>query len=312
MSTISASIVNQIPTNAEVIYYESESDAFNEANPLPNSYENFIADVQTIFVKIKSNNQCFSISTVNLIVLYTPLLDANETLIYCLNTFPETITIFGEVIDDLPNNYYYEWFFNGVQTEVTTLFNEINEIGTYVVIVTDPNGCSSSRTITVNPSETATIESVSVEGIDPNNSITINVSGTGIYEFTIDDSNGFYQESNVFTNISEGFHTIYVRDRNGCGIIAETISVLGFPKFFTPNNDGDNDTWRVIGTNTQFNLIETVQIFNRYGKLIAQQTTLSGGWDGTLNGNDLPGDDYWFIAQFLDGKRYTGHFALKR
>jgi gliding motility-associated-like protein len=312
LSTISASIINQIPTNAEVTYYENEADAFNEANPLPNTYENFIADLQTIFVKIKSNNQCFSISTVNLIVLYTPLLDADETLIYCLNTFPETITIFGEVIDDLPNNYYYEWFFNGILTEVTTLFNEINEIGTYVVIVTDPNGCSSSRTITVNPSETATIESVSVEGIDPNNAVTINVSGSSVYEFTLDDSNGFYQENNVFTNISEGFHTIYVRDKNGCGIIAETISVLGFPKFFTPNNDGDNDTWRVIGTNTQFNLIETVQIFNRYGKLIARQTTLSGGWDGTLNGNDLPGDDYWFIAQFLDGKRYTGHFALKR
>ena len=312
LSTVSASIVNQIPTNAEVTYYETEADAFNEANPLPNTYVNFIANSQTIFVKTKSNNQCFSISTVNLNVLYTPLLDADETLIYCLNTFPESITIFGEVIDDLPNNYYYEWFFNGTLTEVTTLFNEINKIGTYLVIVTDPNGCSSSRTITVNPSETATIESVSVEGIDPNNSVTINVSGTGVYEFTIDDSNGFYQENNVFTNIPEGFHTIYVKDRNGCGIIEETISVLGFPKFFTPNNDGDNDTWRVIGTNTQFNLIETVQIFNRYGKLITQQTTLSGGWDGTLRGNDLPGDDYWFIAQFFDGKKYTGHFALKR
>ncbi|WP_296381591.1 choice-of-anchor L domain-containing protein [Winogradskyella sp.] len=312
LNDISASIITQIPTNAQVTYYETEADAFSETNALTNTYENIIIDSQTLFVKVKNNNQCFSISTVNLNVLYTPFLEADETLIYCLNTFPEIITIFGGVLNDLPNNYYYEWFFNGTLTNVTTLFNDINEAGTYTVIVTDPNGCSSSRAITVFPSEMATIESVSIEGIDPTNTVTINISGNGVYEFAIDNSNGFYQESNVFTNISEGFHTVYIRDRNGCGTIEEEISVLGFPKFFTPNGDTKNETWRVIGTNTQFNQIETVQIFNRYGKLITEQTTLSGGWDGTLNGNPLPSDDYWFIAKFLDGKIYTGHFALRR
>ena len=102
--------------------------------------------------------------------------------------------------------------------------------------------CSVS-TITVNPSSAATLESVTVEGIDPNNSITINVSGDGIYEYALDDINGFYQESNVFYQVSKGFHTVYVRDTNGCSISEKTISILGFPKFFTPNNDGNNDTW---------------------------------------------------------------------
>lgn len=312
LSDIVDSIQNQIPIGASFSYYETEVDAFNETNLLPTNYENTTIDSQTIFVKIESNNQCFSISTVNLIVLYTPLLKDDETLIYCTNTFPETIILFGGVLNDLPNNYYYEWLFNGASTDVDTTFNEVNETGTYTVIVTDPNGCSSSRNIIVNPSSTAIIESVSVEGIYPNNTITINVSGNGVYEFTLDNSSGFYQESNLFNNISEGFHSVYVRDNNGCGITEEIISVLGFPKFFTPNDDGDNDTWRVIGTNTQFNLIETVQIFNRHGKLITQQTTLSGGWNGTLNGNKLPSDDYWFVAKFLNGKTYTGHFSLRR
>jgi len=312
LSDIEATIQNQIPTDASISYYETEEDAFNESNPLLNNYENTTIDSQTIFVKIESNNQCFSISSANLIVFYTPALEADDTVIYCTNTYPETITLFGGVLNDLPNNYYYEWLFNGTATDVDTTFNEVNETGTYTVIVTDPNGCASSRNIVVNPSSIAIIESVSVDGIDPNNTITINVSGNGVYEFALDNSNGFYQVSNVFTNISEGFHNVYVRDINGCGITEEIISVLGFPKFFTPNDDGDNDTWGVIGTNTQFNLIETVQIFNRYGKLITEQTKLSSGWNGTLNGNNLPSDDYWFIAKFLNGKTYTGHFALKR
>jgi gliding motility-associated-like protein len=312
LSFIEASIQDQIPNESSISYYETEEDAYSESNPLPNNYENINAYTQPIFVKIKNNNQCFSISTANLVVLYTPVLEADETLFYCTNTYPETITLFGGVLNDLPNNYYYEWLFNGVPTGVNTTFNNINETGTYTVIVTDPNGCSSSRTITVNASSTAIIESISIEGITPNNTVTINSSGAGVYEFAIDDPNSSYQNDATFFNLSEGFHTIYIRDINGCGTTEETISVLGFPKFFTPNNDGDNDTWRVIGTNTQFNAIESVQIFNRYGKLITTQTTLSGGWNGTFNGNKLPSDDYWFIAKFLDGKIYTGHFALRR
>ncbi len=312
LSDIQASIISQIPIGSVMSYYETEIDAFNESNPLPNNYVNTIIGSQTLYVKIENNNQCFGISTVNINVLYTPNTEDDETITYCLNRFPESITIFGGVLDDLPNNYYYEWYFNGTLTDVTTSFNEVNEIGIYTVIITDPNGCSSSRTITVSPSEIAIIESIVVEGVSPNNSVTVNVSGNGLYEYTIDDIDGFYQDSNVFTNISEGFHTVYIRDKNGCGIIEETISVLGFPKFFTPNGDDVNDTWKVLGFNTQFNELKYIRLFNRYGKLITELNTQQIAWDGSLNGQNLPTDDYWFIAKFLNGKTYTGHFALRR
>lgn len=309
---IEASIINQIPTGAEVSYFENEEDAFNEANPLPNSFVNTVIDTQTIFVKIETNNQCFSISTVNLKVLYTPILEADETVIYCLNTFPEFITLQGGIIDDLPNNYYYEWYFNGTQTNINTSFININETGNYSVTVTDPNGCSSSRTIIVNPSQTALIDSVLVEGVAPNNTITVNASGSGTYEYAIDDMDGFYQESNVFTNISAGEHIIYVKDKNGCGITENIISVLGFPKFFTPNGDDINDVWQIIGLGEQLVQLRHVTIFNRYGKLITKLDTTNLAWDGTFNGEKLPSNDYWFIAEFLDGRNFTGHFALKR
>ena len=304
-------IQNQIPIGASLAFYATEEDAFSETNALSNTYENTIANFQTIYVKVKNGNQCFSISMANISVLYTPVLEADETVIYCTNTYPETITLLGGVLNDLPNNYYYEWLFNGVSTEVNTTFNEVNEAGIYDVIVTDPNGCSSSRTITVNPSNTAEIESVSVEGVAPNNVVTINVNDPSDYEFAI-GVDGLYQDSNVFFNLSEGFYTVYIKDRNGCGVTEQEISVLGFPKFFTPNSDGDFDTWRVIGENAQFSQIKSVHIFNRYGKLVSVQKSLDVGWDGTYNDRKLPTDDYWFVAHFIDGKKYTGHFALKR
>ncbi|MDC1505586.1 T9SS type B sorting domain-containing protein [Winogradskyella sp.] len=314
LSDIEESVLSQIPTNSQFTYFETETDALSETNALANTYVNTSIASQTIFVKINNSNnsQCFGIATANLVVLPSPILEDDASVFYCLNSFPETLTLLGGVVNDLPNNYFYQWFIDDTFTNVTTSFYDINETGNYTVVVTDPNGCSSSRMINVVPSETALIEAINSEGISPNNTINVSVSGSGFYEYALDDSNGFYQESNSFTNVSKGLHTIYVKDRNGCGIVEETISVLGFPKFFTPNGDNQNDTWRVIGTSTQFNQIQNVQIFNRYGKLITVQTVLSGGWDGTFNGNRLPSDDYWYIAKFLDGKAYTGHFTLRR
>ncbi|MBO6631634.1 MAG: choice-of-anchor L domain-containing protein [Psychroserpens sp.] len=312
LNTIATTIENQIPDDSIVTYYLTEEDAFLEINALTGNFENTIPNQQTIFVKVNSNNQCYSITTVDLIVLNTPQLLNDESFIYCLNSFPDTITLVGGVINDLPNNYYYEWLFNGSLTEVTTTFNDVNEPGIYTVIVTDPNGCSSSRSITVLPSNNATIDEINVNDGVSNNTVTVLVSGEGDYEFALDDPDGPYQVSNIFSPVSPGFHTIFVRDMNGCGIVEETFSVLGFPKFFTPNGDPYNERWQVYGVNSEFNHGIDIKIFNRYGKLITQLNNESAGWDGTLNGQPLPSDDYWFTVTLIDGRSFTGHFALRR
>nr|WP_321237175.1 choice-of-anchor L domain-containing protein [uncultured Psychroserpens sp.] len=312
LNDITTSILNQIPIDAVVSFYATEEDAFLETNPLPSIFQNTTPNTQTIFVKVESNNQCYSISTAELVVLYTPLLLDDETFIYCLNTFPETITLVGGVLNDDPNNYYYEWLFNGSTTAINTTFNDINEAGTYTVIVTDPNGCSSSRTITVLASNVATIDDVIVLEGATTNTVTIVVSGEGDYEYALDVSDGNYQSENTFTNVAPGFHTVFVRDINGCGIIEKVISVLGFPKFFTPNGDPFHERWQVYGVNSEFNQGTAIKIFNRYGKLLAQFSNDSAGWDGTLNGQALPSDDYWFTVTLIDGRTFTGHFALRR
>ncbi|NRD19628.1 T9SS type B sorting domain-containing protein [Winogradskyella eckloniae] len=313
LNEITTAIQDDIPTDAFVTFYESEYDAILENNPLPTTFTNSELDTQTIYVKVNSNSQCYSISTANLNVLYTPTLQADESVFYCSNAQQEPLTIFGGVLNDLPNNYYYQWLFNGAATDIDTLFYDVTEPGVYTVIVTDPNGCSSSRTITVLSSQQGLIDHVNIEGIAPNNTITITISGAGDYEIALDDPEGFYYDANyTFSNVSTGFHTIYVKDKNGCGITEETISVLGFPKFFTPNGDEDNPVWKVFGSEQQFQHITSIEIFNRYGQLITQQLTFLDGWDGRFNGNLVPSDDYWYVANFIDGSTYTGHFALRR
>lgn len=311
LNELKSQIELMVPENASINFYLSIDDALAENNPIFGSFENTIVDGQTIFAKVDSDDQCYALTAIELQVLYTPLLELDITqddpIYYCLNNYPNTITLYGGVMNDSPSNYYYLW-----NTGDNMSFIEINEPGTYSVTVTDPNGCSSSRSIVVAASNIATIDNILVEDLGTVNTITIVTSGEGTYEYAIDNVNGPYQENNVFTNITAGIHTVFVRDQIGCGRIEQLVSVLGFPSFFTPNGDGFNDTWHLKGIIQGINSDLVIHIFNRYGKLIQSLNNNSEGWNGTLDGFQLPSDDYWFVGEFNDGKVFRGHFALVR
>jgi gliding motility-associated-like protein len=124
---------------------------------------------------------------------------------------------------------------------------------------------------------------------------------------------GEFQLSNVFSEVPAGTHTINVRDIDGCTDLTKEIVIIGYPKFFTPNGDGHNDTWNIIGFSSQSN--PAIYIFDRYGKLLKQINSTDFGWDGTYNGHQMPATDYWFkVIYFEDGinKEFKSHFSLKR
>lgn len=299
-----------VPNGSSISFYLNEQDALNSSNTLTGNYTNATPNSDTLFVKIENNGNCYAINTITLNVIFTPLLLEDESQYYCLNTYPQTIQLNAGVLNDNPNNYTYQWFLNNQPISSTNDTININEVGTYTVIVTYQNGCTSTREIIVVQSNTATINDIIIQEASSNNSITINVTGEGDYQYALDTQ--IYNDNNVFTNVKAGFHTIYVLDKNGCGIVSQLVSVLGFPKYFTPNNDGFNDTWKPFGVNAQFNSDISIMVFDRYGKLLKNISPLEAGWNGTFNGYNLPNDDYWYRVVFPSGKEYRGHFALVR
>lgn len=163
------------------------------------------------------------------------------------------------------------------------------------------------------------IDDIAIVDLTNNNTVTIDTSniGAGDYEFSLDNEFGPFQNEAFFEKVYSGDHILYVRDKNGCGTVTLALTVLGFPKFFTPNGDSFNPTWNIKGMrNGRFNENSVVSIYDRYGKLIKQITLSSNGWDGTFNGKSLPNSDYWFVAQLINYEGETrilkGHFALKR
>lgn len=308
-------VVNGLPVGLDIFYYETYSDALLEQNRLDDEFTNTFPYSQIIYARVENNNNCYGISEVSLTVNGLPDLVTEDIFYYCLNKFPETITIDVSIVNDSPSNYSYSW-----STGDNTYEVEINEVGTYLVEVTNMNGCTKLRTIEVQPSNTATFDTnpYKVEDPLPNNTITVFVSGEGNYEYALYDENNTaiyrgFQESNLFENVFPGIYTINVRDvKNDCGTVNISVSVIGFPKFFTPNNDGFHDTWQVYGLSRMFQPNSKIKIYDRYGKLLKQITPLGAGWDGTFNGAILPTDDYWFSVVLQDGRIFKSHFTLKR
>tara|TARA_R110002020_G_scaffold154714_6_gene335276 strand:- start:173411 stop:177037 length:3627 start_codon:yes stop_codon:yes gene_type:complete len=139
------------------------------------------------------------------------------------------------------------------------------------------------------------------------NFIEIIINTPGDFEYSLDDF--YYQEGNIFNDIAGGNYTVYAREKGGCGILRQRVSIFSFPRYFTPNNDGRHDNWQPLGTSDQ-NF--TVFIYDRYGKLLKQINQIYDSWDGTYNGRQLPADDYWFHVEFADGSSQKGHFSLIR
>jgi len=324
-ATVSANLSAIIPNpnNYELQYYKSEFDFNMEFNAQGQSlaiqnisnYRNTgFPTSQTIWIKVKStlDNSCFGFGKLFLIVEKSP--DVVSTL--------ENYICFGSLSDKRissglnnanPLDFSFKWFKNETQ-----LFGQTNETlvvdaeGIYVCELTNgQTGCSARSTHKVTFSEKAIISSFIVNDLVENNSLSVSVTGRGIYEFSIDNPSGPFQSNGNFINIAPGFHTLYINDLRGCEMVSKIFAILGSMTFFTPNGDSFNDSWQIKGVGTTFNEKSKVQIFDRFGRFI-YEIKPGDAWDGTFNGQQLPADDYWFILSLEDGRSTKGHFSLKR
>ena len=302
-------------TGMVVKYFDANGASLS--SPLPNP---FISNTQNITAVVENpaNSACKASIILPFIVNSLPPInlnsDGSENELVCSNlpTFFVTLNA-GIQGGDPTNDYTYKWFKDNVllPNEINYTL-DVNQEGNYTVEVRTASGCYRIRTIKVTASDIASITSIDVVDLADTNTVTVNVSGKGIYEYSLDEPFGPFQDSNFFDYVPAGIHEVYINDKNGCGTVSKTIAVVGVPKFFTPTGDGFNDYWNVKGLSASFNGKSIIYIFNRFGKLLKQIIPTDQGWDGTFTGQPLPSDDYWYTVKFDDGREAKGHFSLKR
>jgi gliding motility-associated-like protein len=305
-------------------YIDENGNSINNSTSLPNP---LISENQTILVEVINplNTTCIASTNINLIVNPLPDFTVETPRIVCSSdpTFNIVLEPFEASVTETLD---YQWHWTSLDGTITNQFvsNDrairVSNPGTYSITLTKTNGttCIRTREIFVDASELATIteEDITIVDLSDNNSITIDSTnlGMGNYVYALSEENSpfiVYQDEPFFNNVSPGFYTIYVKD-DICGVSTLDISVIGYPKYFTPNGDGTNDVWQIKGVSSIVQPNSIIYIFNRYGKLIKQLSVQSNGWDGTFNGSQLPTNDYWFKVSLQDGREFSGHFTLKR
>ena len=75
------------------------------------------------------------------------------------------------------------------------------------------------------------------------------------------------------------------------------------PNAFTPNSDGHNDKFRILGLPveniTKFNM----EIFDRWGQAVFSTSDILDAWDGKFKGNVCPAGEYVWIIYYEDNKK---------
>lgn len=100
----------------------------------------------------------------------------------------------------------------------------------------------------------------------------------------------------------------------GCSLVTDKVTVNVYekviiPNSFTPNGDGHNDIWEIVGLSTYTKSILTV--FNRNGATIFRSVGYSKPWDGQVNGSALPFGTYYYVIDLQTGdKPLSGWVAI--
>jgi gliding motility-associated-like protein len=271
-----------------------------------------------IYATAPANSNCFSQDDFN-ITIY-PLKDIPlKSGAICVDYQTGTLINPAQLNSTLnASEYTVDWYLGGNKINTGSSYTAIQE-GSYTVISTKNtpnigNDCGyNPATVIVEKSSPAIATLTVTDAFEDSIDIVVTIiNGYGIYQYQMDGGNS--QTSNVFSNVASGQHIITVMDTKGnCDNRVLIANVLKYPKFFTPNNDGFNDTWNI--TDLAFQPDGVINIYDRYGKFLKELSPSGPGWDGNYNGNPLPSTDYWFQVFYTQNgvaQVFKSHFSMKR
>ncbi len=209
--------------------------------------------------------------------------------------------------------YVYRWH-NTAGQEVSTEANLRNvSSGNYKLIVTDATGCEISSAFINVPNQNMTLLAPMAEDVrlcsKGSTLIVVKSPKEGA-------SYQLYESDDVISPIaiSSGIFRIDVSENRSCYLsekigscessrrevkVAIGISSFNLMNTITPNGDHINDLWKINGIENYPSAV--VQLFSRSGAKVYESKGYKTPFDGTVNGNVLPGGVYYYIINFGAG-----------
>ncbi|PKP44850.1 MAG: hypothetical protein CVT95_10505, partial [Bacteroidetes bacterium HGW-Bacteroidetes-12] len=165
------------------------------------------------------------------------------------------------------------------------------------------NGCDSLviTNLLVSPKPTV-IATASPSYIVAGESAQLNATGGGTYQWSpLNNLTCGTCENPVASPLETTIYTVTV-DSNGCiasdTTLVEVDSEFKIPEGFSPNGDGVNDLFEIVGIAKYPN--NNIIIINRWGNKVFEAAPYKSNWDGTSQfgitiGEKLPSGTYFYI-----------------
>ena len=309
-------------TDFTLTFYTSLAEANDiNATPIANpaTYQNDNPFSDSVWIRVANNISavaCFDVVELQLIVNLFPEPELLAEYFICEDYATSTLLNSATLDSGISGaNLLFEWTLDGNPYGGNTSSITTTQVGEYVVKVTNTvTLCSKTASAKV-IKYTPYLEIIYSDAFDYPTFITVNVLGasSGNYEYQLDTLP--FQDSNTFNNVMPGEHVISARDKAGhCDPVPINAVIINYPKFFTPNGDGYNETWNIPHL-ALTNPNAPIFIYDRYGKLLKEISPSTAGWNGMFNGQLLPSSDYWFTVDYAEkgnSKVFKSHFTLKR
>lgn len=297
----------------------------------------------TTFTLIVTNSLRVSVTDMVIITVSEILADAGTDVFMLPNT-----TAILDGTSSIGNNLVYKWTTqNGkIESGANTSNPVISSFGAYFLEVTDDYGCSSTDTVNVFRLEqaplanddydttsyrTETIIPVLSNDTDPQNSLNpaslkiTTAPFNGVAYVGFDNYTIHYRPNEGFSG-NEMFEYEVCNTSNLCDkakvFVLVTDYLFRIPNAFTPNGDGINDFFEIIGIELYPG--NTITIVNRWGNKVYEAKnygidTYPVFWDGNANtgstflGNELPTGTYYYILDLGNGQNpIAGSIYLDR
>lgn len=228
----------------------------------------------------------------------------------------------------------YEW--NGPNGYSSTNQNPTianfgpSNVGTYVLTVTDINGCQDQDSIDLDVSIFEDVDIVAEDTVLCAGE-TLFLSATGAQDYVWTGPNGFSESGQNITieNISmsqSGTYFVEGTSAFGCSgtdqvevLVEMSSECLFIPELVTPNFDNMNDSWVITGITNYPNA--EVSIFNRWGNMVYFSSPYENDWNGQVNkgvnmgdgSGKLPTGTYFYIIKLNDGVTdpFKGYIELQ-
>ncbi|SIP99523.1 gliding motility-associated C-terminal domain-containing protein [Chryseobacterium sp. RU37D] len=269
-----------------VSFHGTLTDAQNDQAPIGNPMN--ITGTQTVYIRFEKAGACPNIASITI----TIKVPKHSAVLFDKVICSKALT----TLNAGPGFDSYLW-----STGATTPSISNVPAGSYWVDLTSV-GCTYRQHVNVTESTLPVITLIEING----NTVTVGASGgTPPYQYSLDGIN--WQDSNVFTNVPRGNHTLYLRDSNQCEDITRTFVIINLINTITPNFDGYNDAIDYSALMNNDNI--QFRIFDRYGaEVFKGSPTNRFIWDGKIIGRPINTATYWY---FLSWTEFGGTTTVK-